>query len=194
MVQVNTPFLRWKDRFHRSPFVRDSKFRIFLLRPTFDKLRRVSKENDEGKNTPATEVEILKFIKQVITSTSTNQKSFISKGFLSEKEETEITAAYIENPSNQGGIVVLFPDARKFLINPAYKFLKQYYFDNNLSALITTGPPHSMHLVGMKLKKDLGITWIADFRDPWSNFFQNKLLNQLKSTIKKHEQAENEVL
>ena len=114
MVQVNTPFLRWKDRFHRSPFVRDSKFRIFLLRPTFDKLRRVSKENDEGKNTPATEVEILKFIKQVITSTSTNQKSFISKGFLSEKEETEITATYIENPSNQGGIVVLFPDARKF--------------------------------------------------------------------------------
>ena len=114
MVQVNTPFLRWKDRFHRSPFIRDSKFRIFLLRPTFDKLRRVSKENDEGKNTPATEVEILKFIKQVITSTSTNQKSFISKGFLSEKEETEITATYIENPSNQGGIVVLFPDARKF--------------------------------------------------------------------------------
>ena len=88
----------------------------------------------------------------------------------------------------------LFPDARKFLINPAYKFLKQYYSENNLSALITTGPPHSMHLAGMKLKKDLGINWIADFRDPWSNFFQNKLLNQLKSTMKKHEQAENEVL
>ena len=88
----------------------------------------------------------------------------------------------------------LFPDARKFLINPAYKFLKQYYSENNLSALITSGPPHSMHLAGMKLKKNLGINWIADFRDPWSNFFQNKLLNQLKSTMKKHEQAENEVL
>jgi len=88
----------------------------------------------------------------------------------------------------------LFPDARKFLVNPAYKFLKQYYSENNLSALITTGPPHSMHLAGMKLKKDLRINWIADFRDPWSNFFQNKLLNQLKSTMKKHEQAENKVL
>ena len=88
----------------------------------------------------------------------------------------------------------LFPDARKFLINPAYKFLKQYYSENNLSALITSGPPHSMHLAGMKLKKNLGINWIADFRDPWSNFFQNKLLNELDLTIKKHEKAEADVL
>ena len=68
----------------------------------------------------------------------------------------------------------LFPDARRFLINPTYKFLKQYYKENNLNALITTGPPHSMHLAGMKLKQDIGINWIADFRDPWSNFIQNK--------------------
>ena len=88
----------------------------------------------------------------------------------------------------------LFPDARKFLINPTYKFLKKYYKENNLNTLITTGPPHSMHLAGMKLKQDIGINWIADFRDPWSNFFQNKLLNQLESTMKKHVKAENEVL
>ena len=88
----------------------------------------------------------------------------------------------------------LFPDARKFLINPTYKFLKKYYKENNLNTLITTGPPHSMHLAGMKLKQDVGINWIADFRDPWSNFIQNKLLNQLKSTMKKHVRAENKVL
>ena len=88
----------------------------------------------------------------------------------------------------------LFPDARKFLINPTYKFLKKYYKENNLNTLITTGPPHSMHLAGMKLKQDIGINWIADFRDPWSNFFQNKLLNKLESTMKKHIKAENEVL
>ena len=88
----------------------------------------------------------------------------------------------------------LFPDARKFLINPTYKFLKKYYKENNLNTLITTGPPHSMHLAGMKLKQNIGVNWIADFRDPWSNFFQNKLLNQLESTMKKHVKAENEVL
>ena len=88
----------------------------------------------------------------------------------------------------------LFPDARKFLINPSYKFLKNYFRKHNLNHLITTGPPHSMHLAGMKLKKDSGIKWIADFRDPWSNFFQNKLLNELDLTIKKHEKAEADVL
>jgi len=88
----------------------------------------------------------------------------------------------------------LFPDARKFLINPTFKFLKKYFKENNLNTLITTGPPHSMHLAGMKLKLDIGINWIADFRDPWSNFFQNKLLNKLESTMKKHIKAENEVL
>ena len=88
----------------------------------------------------------------------------------------------------------LFPDARRFLINPSYKFLKNYFRKHNLNHLITTGPPHSMHLAGMKLKKDSGIKWIADFRDPWSNFFQNKLLNELDLTIKKHEKAEANVL
>ena len=88
----------------------------------------------------------------------------------------------------------LFPDARKFLINPSYKFLKNYFRKHNLNHLITTGPPHSMHLAGMKLKKDSGIKWIADFRDPWSNFFQNKLLNELDLTIKKHKKAEANVL
>jgi hypothetical protein len=88
----------------------------------------------------------------------------------------------------------LFPDARRFLINPSYKFLKNYFRKHNLNHLITTGPPHSMHLAGMKLKKDSGIKWIADFRDPWSNFFQNKLLNELDLTIKKHKKAEADVL
>ena len=88
----------------------------------------------------------------------------------------------------------LFPDARRFLINPSYKFLKNYFRKHTLNHLITTGPPHSMHLAGMKLKKDSGIKWIADFRDPWSNFFQNKLLNELDLTIKKHEKAEADVL
>ena len=50
-----------------------------------------------------------------------------------------------------------------------------------------------MHLAGMKLKQDIGIKWIADFRDP-GQIFQNKLLNKLESTMKKHIKAENEVL
>ena len=87
-----------------------------------------------------------------------------------------------------------FPDSRRFLIGPTYRFIKKYFLENNLNHLITTGPPHSMHQVGLKLKIDIKIKWISDFRDPWSNFFQNKLLNQLGSTHKKHEKEEKRIL
>ena len=87
-----------------------------------------------------------------------------------------------------------FPDARRFLVGPAYRYIKKYYLENNLNHLVTTGPPHSMHQVGLKLKRDIRIKWISDFRDPWSNFFQNKLLNQLESTQKKHAREEKIIL
>ena len=87
-----------------------------------------------------------------------------------------------------------FPDSRRFLVGPAYRYIKKYYLENDLNYLITTGPPHSMHQVGFKLKKDIRIKWISDFRDPWSNFFQNKLLNQLESTQKKHAREEKIIL
>ena len=87
-----------------------------------------------------------------------------------------------------------FPDSRKYLISPAAKYIKKYIEKTPLNCLITSGPPHSMHLVGLKLKTTTNLKWIADFRDPWSNFFQNKFLNKLESTKIKHENKENLVL
>jgi hypothetical protein len=34
-------------------------------------------------------------------------------------------------------------------------------------AVLTSSPPHSVHLLGRKLKRYMGIPWVADFRDPW---------------------------
>lgn len=34
-------------------------------------------------------------------------------------------------------------------------------------AILTSGPPHHVHLLGMGLKRWHGIPWVADFRDPW---------------------------
>ncbi len=87
-----------------------------------------------------------------------------------------------------------FPDSRKYLISPSVKYIKKYIEKTPLNCLITSGPPHSMHLVGLKLKKKTNLKWIADFRDPWSNFVQNKFLNKLESTRIKHENKENLVL
>ena len=87
-----------------------------------------------------------------------------------------------------------FPDSRKYLVPPSVKYIKKYTKKTPLNCLITSGPPHSMHLVGLKLKKTTNLKWIADFRDPWSNFIQNKFLNKLESTKIKHEKKENLVL
>lgn len=87
-----------------------------------------------------------------------------------------------------------FPDTRKYLVAPSVKYISNYLKKNKLDCLITTGPPHSLHNIGRILKEKKKIRWIADFRDPWSNFFQNKLLNRLNSTQKKHEEKERQIV
>lgn len=86
------------------------------------------------------------------------------------------------------------PDARKFWVKPSVKYLTSYLKSNPVDVVITTGPPHSMHLIGMRLKQKLGVKWLADFRDPMSNLFYNKdLLLTTKSKIKLN-QLEKEIL
>jgi len=72
----------------------------------------------------------------------------------------------------------LIPDPRRFWIRPSVKFLSNYLKINNIETIITTGPPHSMHLIGLGLKKKFPyIKWIADFRDPWTDIFFYKDLH-----------------
>lgn len=89
---------------------------------------------------------------------------------------------------------LFFPDARMFWIRPVVKFVKEYAQKNPIDAIVTTGPPHSAHIIGYQLKQLLKIRWLADFRDPWSEFFQNKLLPLSKRVQKKHTYWEQKVV
>jgi glycosyltransferase involved in cell wall biosynthesis len=86
------------------------------------------------------------------------------------------------------------PDARKSWAKAVAKYLYNHrsQFDNSL--LITTGPPHSTHLIGLKWKKECTTPWIADFRDPWLEieFFHQLRLTQ--AAKKKHAILEKKVL
>lgn len=64
----------------------------------------------------------------------------------------------------------IIPDPRVYWVKPSIKFLGQLMESNNFQAIITTGPPHSMHLIGRDLRRRYGIPWLADFRDPWSTW------------------------
>lgn len=86
------------------------------------------------------------------------------------------------------------PDARVGWVKPSVKFLSEYISENPVDVLITTGPPHSLHLIGMQLKKELGIKWIADFRDPWTTIHYHKSLRLNKASERKHKELEASVL
>ena len=86
------------------------------------------------------------------------------------------------------------PDARKFWIKPSVKFLSNYLKNNKIDSIITTGPPHSMHLVGLALRDKFKIKWISDFRDPWTEIDYFQQLPLTKKAKKKHHQLEQEVL
>ena len=63
---------------------------------------------------------------------------------------------------------LIVPDARILWNRSAYKAASKELLIDKYDAVITSGPPHSTHLVGLKLKKKFNINWIADFRDPWT--------------------------
>ncbi|MDT0690532.1 glycosyltransferase family 4 protein [Salegentibacter sp. F188] len=86
------------------------------------------------------------------------------------------------------------PDARKFWIKPSVKFLKKFLKEQQINTIITTGPPHSLHLIGLQLKKDIEISWFADFRDPWTQIGYHDKLKLSKASEKKHLALEKEVL
>lgn len=124
-------------------------------------------------------------------------------GIFGRRETQTISSGIIEDSRKQSLLqkILLFirgnffiPDARKFWVRPSVKFLKQELEKQAFDTIITTGPPHSLHLIGLELKKDTGIRWIADFRDPWTQIGYHEKLKLTASSRKKHEKLEKKVL
>ena len=131
------------------------------------------------------------------------QKIFESNSLLSifgSTSKKESAGFLNPNPTFFGKIIqyiranYFIPDARKFWIQPSVNFLSNYLENNHIDAIITTGPPHSMHIIGLELKKKLGIKWISDFRDPWTEIDYFQQLPLTKKATKKHHDLEQEVL
>ena len=60
------------------------------------------------------------------------------------------------------------PDARIGWVKPTSRAILKKLKHQPVDLIVTTGPPHSMHLIGLRIKKATDLPWIADFRDPWS--------------------------
>lgn len=126
------------------------------------------------------------------------------KKFLGIKKEQKVKAGFIDETGKQKGwrknLSVwirgnfFIPDARCWWVKPSVKYLKSYLKEHPVDAIISTGPPHSMHLIAMKLKEELGIPWIADFRDPWTEIDYYNELHLSRLADRKQHQLERGVL
>ncbi len=86
------------------------------------------------------------------------------------------------------------PDPRCLWIRPSVRFLKKYLEEHPVDLIVSTGPPQSMHIIGMKLAHETGLPWIADFRDPWTRIFYFKHLAMNPATERWHHRMEKKVL
>ena len=115
----------------------------------------------------------------------------IKAGFINEGKKK---SAWKENVSVWLRGNLFIPDARCWWIKPSVRFLKKYLDKNPVDAIISTGPPHSMHLIAKELHKKFNIPWIADFRDPWTDIDFFSELKLTKRSLNKHHKLQYQVL
>ena len=123
--------------------------------------------------------------------------------FLSKNKTKKISSGIIPNKKKQSFLDKTFlwirgnlfiPDARVFWVKPSVSYLEKYIVENNIDTIITSGPPHSLHLIGLELKQKLNLKWFADFRDPWTTIGYHKSLRLSSFAAKKHKSLEHQVL
>ncbi|MHC1774813.1 MAG: glycosyltransferase [Lentimicrobium sp.] len=109
----------------------------------------------------------------------------INAGFLSEKKRPGLAEKF--SIWLRGNFFI--PDARKFWIKPSVRFLVKYLEKHPVDAIVSTGPPHSMHMIALGVKQKTGLPWLADFRDPWTNIdFYHELMLSPRADRKHHRQ------
>lgn len=114
----------------------------------------------------------------------------ISSGiFPHQKKQTFLDKTFLWVRGN-----LFIPDARVFWVKPSVAYLEKYIKENNIDTIVTSGPPHSLHLIGLELKEKLNVKWFADFRDPWTTIGYHKALRLSNYAAKKHKSLEHKVL
>jgi galactitol-specific phosphotransferase system IIB component len=127
---------------------------------------------------------------QLASIFSKNKTKKISSGiFPQKKKQTFLDKTFLWVRGN-----LFIPDARVFWVKPSVSYLEKYIKENNIDTIVTSGPPHSLHLIGLELKEKLNVKWFADFRDPWTTIGYHKALRLSNYAAKRHKKLESKVL
>lgn len=173
-------------------------FRKFDIEPII-----FTPENPEQPSVDESLIEEIPDNIEVIKNTIWEPYNFYKK-FTGRKKSDKIQTAFLSEKKSKSSLLenisiwirgnLFIPDARKFWIKPSIKLLLQYLKDNPVDVIISTGPPHSAHMIAYELKKKTSIPWLADFRDPWTNIDYYKDLKLGKRADQKHHKLEKLIL
>ncbi len=78
---------------------------------------------------------------------------------------------------------IFIPDPRRGWIKYAYRKASELIKTYDIDTVVTTSPPHSTQLIGLKLKRKHKIKWIADLRDPWTDIYYYNQFNHTKVAV-----------
>jgi glycosyltransferase involved in cell wall biosynthesis len=104
------------------------------------------------------------------------------------------SAALPERLSRWARANLFVPDARVGWVPFAVRAARRLYREAPFDAVLTTGPPHSAHLVGRALRRRLGVPWTADLRDPWTDIHYADALGRSAAAVRLDARLEASVL
>ena len=127
---------------------------------------------------------------------------YVLAGLLGRKKTRRISAGIIRRKSPgllekallwvRGNLFI--PDARKNWVRPALRELPAILEKEGIDTVLTSGPPHSLHLIGMGLKHQANLRWLADFRDPWTEIGYMDALYPGRRAMRRQRELESAVL
>lgn len=125
------------------------------------------------------------------------------KRFTGRRQDERVQTAFLSERSSGGWKEDLalwvrsnffVPDARVWWVRPSVRHLTAYLRQHPVDAIVSTGPPHSMHLIARGLKQATGMPWLADFRDPWTDIDYYGQLKLSRWADRRHHRLERAVL
>ncbi len=159
----------------------------------------------ENGEFPETDFSLLNEIPENITvlKKSIFEPFSFYKWFTGKKKDFKLVAGYVNQKKSTSFLEkiamwirsnIFIPDARMFWIKPSIHYIDKWLKTNKVDAIITTGPPHSVLLIGLGIKQKHKLPWLVDFRDPWTEIDFYKDLNLTKFADKEHKKLEIQVL
>ena len=119
-----------------------------------------------------------------------NNAEKINPGFLKQKKGNSFLDSF--SVWIRGNFFI--PDAKRFWHRPSVNSLSSYISKNHVDAIVSTGPPHTTHLIAYNISNKFRLPWLADFRDPWTNIDFYDQLKLTKWADRKHKKLEKKIL